>query len=97
MPFGIIHDSPHNACTGSLFKNLVISTMPVLWIRIYFLMDLDPDSDSDLTLISDPDSDTGFMKNTFELQICRSSKHSKKADFLKPVHFWIRIIDEKYK
>jgi hypothetical protein len=37
-----------------------------------------------------------FVKNTFELQICRSSKHHKKAVFFKPVHLWIRIVDEKY-
>jgi hypothetical protein len=32
----------------------------------------------------------------FELEICRSSEHHKKAYFLKSVHFWIRIVDEKY-
>jgi hypothetical protein len=37
-----------------------------------------------------------FIKNKFEMHFCRSSKHHKKADFLKPVHFWIRIVDEKY-
>jgi hypothetical protein len=36
MPFGIIHDSPYNAYAGSHFKNLIISPMPVLWIRTYF-------------------------------------------------------------
>jgi hypothetical protein len=56
-----------------------------------------PDSDLALTLISVPGSDLFFhMKNTFELQICRSSKYCKKADFLKPIHFRIRIVDEKY-
>jgi hypothetical protein len=48
---------------------------------------LDPDSD--------PDPDW-FMKNTFELEIPSSSKHSKNDECLKPVtvHFWIRIVDE---
>ncbi len=36
------------------------------------------------------------MKNTFELQIFRSSKHHKTAYFFKSVHFWIRIVDKKY-
>jgi hypothetical protein len=35
------------------------------------------------------------MKNTFELQICRSSKHRKKADFLKSVHFGFGLLKEK--
>ncbi len=35
-------------------------------------------------------------QKTFELQNCRSSKHRKKADFFKSVHFWIRIVDGKY-
>jgi hypothetical protein len=58
------------------------------------------DPNSALTLISVPDSDPNpiflIMKNTFELHLCSSSKHRKKADLFKPVHFWIRIVDEKY-
>jgi hypothetical protein len=36
-----------------------------------------------------------FMKNTFELQICRSSKHCKKLIY-KICKFLTRIVDEKY-
>ncbi len=60
----------------------------VLWIRNYFF-----GSKSGCNLYSGSGL---FVKNTFELQICRSSKHHKKAVFFKPVHLWIRIVDEKY-
>jgi hypothetical protein len=37
------------------------------------------------------------MEKTFKRQIFRSSKHRKKLILLKPVHYWIRIVDEKHK
>ncbi len=53
-----------------------------------------PDPASTLIFYPDSDPDPGSL---LHLHLnCRSSKHRKKADFLKPVHFWIRIVDEKY-
>jgi hypothetical protein len=66
-----------------------------MWIQKFMMMFfLDPDQALTLILNLDSDSNLDGLR-TIHLN-CRSSKHRKKDDYFKSVHFWIQIVPEKY-